>query len=101
MRSLAILSLCAAAAHAAPRPQTPPAAPATKGTPGGSKAGYSLAPTQGLNAFMSKIDATYVTANDLQAGCTDVLAIIARGSMEPGNIVRISVREMEEDADRW
>ena len=84
MRSLAVLPLCALA-YGAPRPQT---APPTRGTPGGSKAGYSLKPTEGINAFLSKIDATYPTANDLQAGCTDVLAIIARGSMEPGNIVR-------------
>jgi hypothetical protein len=91
MRSLAVLSLCAVA-YGAPRPQT---APTAKGTPGGSTAGYSLAKTEGFNAFLNKIDATYQTANDLQTGCTDILAIIARGSMEPGNIVRLHPGEMD------
>jgi hypothetical protein len=91
MRSLAILYFCAFA-YGAPHPQTqaPATGKASGGTPGGSTAGYTLAKTEGLPAFLNKIDATYLTANDLQSGCTDVIAIIARGSLEPGNIVRLS-----------
>jgi hypothetical protein len=90
MRSFAIIYLCAFA-YGAPHPQAqaPAKGVPAKGTPGGSIAGYTLAKTEGLAAFLNKIDATYQTANDLESGCKDVIAIIARGSMEPGNIVRL------------
>lgn len=102
MRSLAVLSLCALA-HAAPRPQTPAPAKApapVRGTLGGSLAGNSLKPTEGLNAFLGKLDVSYQSADDVKAGCTDIIAVIARGSMEPGNIVRSSLNWGEADGCR-
>ena len=41
----------------------------------------------GWGAFMSKLDFSHITENALQSTCPQILAVIARGSLEPGNVV--------------
>jgi hypothetical protein len=52
---------------------------------------HPLAQSAGWGDFFSKLEFSHTTENALETGCPEVVAIIAKGSMEPGNIVSLSV----------
>jgi hypothetical protein len=90
MKSLSILGVFALVSA---YPQAPPSAPKPDQPTGLS----GLAALTGASGFQATLDFKNTVANDLTDGpCKAVLLIVARGSMEAGNVVRTgSVVEIE------